>query len=108
MAVRGDIFVNWVIAIFLAISLTPTFASAQGCDTWLLPDFWLRAGAVEVIGCEGRRVEERGENGATAMHLAAGYGFVSAVYALALRDLDSVNQMIAPFAGGWGIGPAEI
>ena len=84
---------KWITTAILAASLAPTLANAQGCAAWLLPDFWLRAGAVEVMGCEGRRVEERDEDGATAMHLAAGYGFVSAVNALALRDPTSVNRM---------------
>lgn len=36
------------------------------------PDFWLRAGTLEVMGYEGMRVEARNEDGTTAMHLSVG------------------------------------
>jgi ankyrin repeat protein len=84
---------KWITTAILAASLTPTLTNAQGCEAWLSPDFWARAGAVEVMGCTDRRVEERDENGASPLHLAAGYGFVAAVNALVLRDPDAVNRM---------------
>jgi len=88
----GNIIMKWITTAILAVSLAPSLVRAQGCEAWLTPDFWERAGAVEVRGCTGRRVEERDEAGATAMHFAAGYGNVSAVNALALLEPEAVNM----------------